>query len=70
MWTIFKVFTEFVTVFLLFCVLFFLATRRGILAPQPGIEPTTPALEGEVLTTELLGKSLVHSILLLYFLLL
>ena len=67
MWTIFKVFTEFVTVFLLFSVLVFLATRRGILAPQPGIEPTTPALEGEVLTTELLGKSLVHSILLLYF---
>ena len=58
MWTIFKVFTEFVTVFLLFSVLVFLATRRGILAPQPGIEPTTPALEGEVLTTELLGKSL------------
>ena len=67
MWTIFKVFTEFVTVFLLFSVLVFLATRRGILAPQPGIEPTTPALEGEVLTTELLGKYLVHSILLLYF---
>ena len=25
----------------------------GILAPQPGIEPTPPALEGEVLTTGL-----------------
>ena len=24
---------------------------RGILAPQPGIEPAPPALEGEVLTT-------------------
>ena len=23
----------------------------GILAPRPGIEPATPALEGEVLTT-------------------
>ena len=23
----------------------------GILAPQPGIEPASPALEGEVLTT-------------------
>ena len=30
----------------------------GILAPQPGIEPTVPALEGKILTTELLGKSL------------
>ena len=27
------------------------------LAPQPGIEPTPPALEGEVLTTGLPGKS-------------
>ena len=31
---------------------------RGILAPQPGIEPTPPALEGKVLTTGLLGKFL------------
>ena len=30
----------------------------GILAPQPGIEPTPPALEGEVLTTGSPGKSL------------
>ena len=29
-----------------------------ILVPQPGIEPTTPALEGEVLSTGLPGKSL------------
>ena len=29
-----------------------------ISAPQPGIEPTTPALEGEVLTTGFSGKSL------------
>ena len=29
----------------------------GILAPQPGIKPTPPALEGEVLTTGLSGKS-------------
>ena len=28
-----------------------------ILAPQPGIEPTSPALEDEVLTTGLPGKS-------------
>ena len=31
----------------------------GILAPQPGIEPTSSALKGEVLTTGLPGKSLV-----------
>ena len=30
----------------------------GIVAPQLGIEPTPYALEGEVLTTGLLGKSL------------
>ena len=30
----------------------------GILVPQPGIEPTAPALEGEVLTTGQPGKSL------------
>ena len=31
----------------------------GILAPWPGIEPALPALEGEVLTAGLPGKSLV-----------
>ena len=31
-----------------------------ILAPQPGIEPSTPALEGEVLSTGPPGKSLDH----------
>ena len=30
----------------------------GILAPRSGIEPEPPALEGEVLTTGLPGKSL------------
>ena len=30
----------------------------GILAPQPGIEPSPPALEGKVLTTGPPGKSL------------
>ena len=30
----------------------------GILVPQPGIEPESPALEGEVLTTRPPGKSL------------
>ena len=29
----------------------------GILAPQPGIEPTSPVLESEVLTTGSPGKS-------------
>ena len=29
----------------------------GILAPRPGIEPASPALEGEVLTTGPPGKS-------------
>ena len=33
----------------------------GILAPQPGIELTPPALEGEVLTTGLPGKSAILS---------
>ena len=62
-------FTEFVTILLLFYVLVFwprgmwnfseacgILARRGILAPQPGIEPTPPALEGEVLTTGPPGK--------------
>ena len=44
MWTIFKVFTEFVTMLLLFYVLvFFIRGAGGILAPWPGIEPTLPA---------------------------
>ena len=29
----------------------------GILAPQPGIEPAPPALEGKILTTGPPGKS-------------
>ena len=37
---------------------FFGREACGILAPQPAIEPTPPALEGEVLTTGLPGKSL------------
>ena len=36
---------------------FFGREACGILAPQPGIEPATPALEGEVLTTGLPGTS-------------
>ena len=49
MWTIFKVFIEFVTILLLAC---------GTLAPQPGIEPVPPALEGKVLTLGPAGKFL------------
>ena len=58
MWTIFKVFMEFVTILLLFYVLFFGLEARGILAPRPGIEPAPPALEGEVLTTGPPGRPL------------
>ena len=36
-----------------------------ILAPQPGITPSPPALEGEVLTTGPPGKSLLLLVLLL-----
>ena len=38
---------------------FFGLEACGILAPQPGIEPTSPAWEVEVLTTGLPGKSLM-----------
>ena len=64
MWTIFKVFIEFVTILFLFYVFgFFGREACGILAPQPGIEPTPHALEGAVLTTGLRGKSLEQKIL-------
>ena len=46
---IFKDFIELVTILLLFYVF-------GILAPQPGIEPVPPMLEGAVLATGLPGK--------------
>ena len=46
---------------LCFGVFFFFGHNAcGILAPQPGIEPAPPALEGEVLTTGPPGKSLSH----------
>ena len=58
MWTIFKVFIEFVTILLLFCVFGFFGPKAcGILGPPPGIEPIPPALEGKVLTTGPPGKS-------------
>ena len=58
MWAILKVFIEFVTILLLFYVLFFLGCKAcGILAPWPGIEPLPPALEGWFWTTEPPGNS-------------
>ena len=43
-----------------FCFMFWFFGHKacGILAPQPGIKPTPPALEGKVLTTGPPGKSL------------
>ena len=65
-----KIFIEFVTRLLLFyvCLLllvffFFGHEASGILAPRTRIKPTTLALEGEVLTTGLPGKSLTPSFL-------
>ena len=53
-----KFLIEFVTILLLFYVFWFFGHEAcGILAPQPGIKPTPPALEGEVLTTGLPRKS-------------
>ena len=52
MWTILKVFIEFVTLLLLlFMFCFFGIQACGLLAPWPGMEPAPPVLEGEVLTT-------------------
>ena len=41
-----------------FCLMFWFFGREacGMLAPQPGLEPNPPALEGEGLTTGLPGK--------------
>ena len=60
MWTIFKVFIEFVTTMLLFYGFGgggLTWRRHGILASQTGIKPTLPALEGKVVTTGSPGKS-------------
>ena len=59
MQTTFLVFIEFVTtVVSVLCFQFFYHEACGILVPQPGIKPTLPVLEGEVLTTGPPGKSL------------
>ena len=64
MWTIFKVFIEFVAILFLFHISFFVCLvfyflgcgACGISAPWPGIEHTPHALEGEILTTGLPGS--------------
>ena len=57
-WIIFKVFIEFVTILPPFCVLVFWPVMHvGSFAPQPGIKPTPPALEGKASTTGPPGKS-------------
>ena len=58
MWTIFKVFIEFVSILLLFHIFIFGCKACGILAPGQGIEPISPTLEGGFLTTGPPGKSL------------
>ena len=65
MWTVFKVFIEFVTTLLLFYVLVFGLKACGILAPHPGMEPAPPALEGKALTTGPSTESQPFSFLLL-----
>ena len=66
MWTILKLFPEFVTILFLFSVCFLLLLLLlfifgheacGIRAPGPGIEPASSALEGKFLTIGPLGKS-------------
>ena len=56
MWVILKVFIEFVSLLLLFYILFFGHKGYGILTLGPGIKPSPPALEGEFLTTGPPGK--------------
>ena len=53
-WTIFKVFIEFVTLSFMF---FFWPRGMWDLSSGPGIEPVCPALKGKVLTTGLPAKS-------------
>ena len=43
----------FFTILVLFYGVFFGHKACGILSPQPGIEPATPALEGEVLENDI-----------------
>ena len=54
----FKVFIEFVTISLLFYVLFFWSQGTWDLSSLTGIKLISPILEGNILTTGLPGKSL------------
>ena len=59
MWTIFKVFIEFVILLLLLFMFWFLGQEAcGIFALWPEIKPISPAMEGKVLTTGPPEKSL------------
>ena len=58
MWTIFKVFIEFITIAFIFYGWFFQPKAWGILALQPGIKLAPPALEDEVSTPGSPWKSL------------
>ena len=63
MWTIFKVFIEFVAILFLlsmfwfYFILFFGFEVCGIFVPRTGIESISPAWEGDVLTTGPTEKS-------------
>ena len=60
MWTIFKVFIEFITTLFLFSIFWVLGPEAcGILASLAGMEPTPPALKCAILTTGPPGKSLM-----------
>ena len=63
MWTIFKVFIEFVTILLLFYVLVFWMQGKWDLSSLTRDRTAPLALEDEVLTTELPGKSLTSLII-------
>ena len=58
MWTIFKVFIEFVTILFLLLLFFFICYKScEIIAPQPGIKPVASVSKGEILTTGLPEES-------------
>ena len=70
-WTIFKLFIEFVTILFLFYALVFYPWGMWDLAPRQGIKPALPTLAGKVLITGSPEKSLScyfnpHSLLVLF----
>ena len=48
MWTIFKIFAKLATALLWSYILFFWPQDMWDLVPRPGVEPTSPAMEGKV----------------------